>query len=336
MPNVAVIGLGYWGPNLVRNVHAAQATTLHSLCDLDEERLAALARNYPAAKPVARAQAVFDDPDVQAVAIATPVASHFPLARMALEAGKHVLLEKPLTHSVEAAEELVALARAKGLVLMVDHIYLFHPAVRKIKEILDAGELGDLYFVDGVRINLGLFQHDVNVVWDLAPHDLSLVDYLLGREPRSISAFGADHTGGGLEDVAHLCLEYGGGLIATFHVNWLSPVKLRHTMLGGSRKSLVFNDLDTTEPVKVYDSGIEVRSSDLAARRDLLISYRSGDVWSPHVERAEPLRRLVEHFAQCIEQGARPLSDGEQGLRVVRVLDAAQRSIQAQGGRIRL
>ena len=218
---------------------------------------------------------------------------------------------------------------------MVDHTFLYSPAVRRVKELIDAGELGDIYYIDSVRINLGLFQSDVNVLWDLAPHDLSIVDYLLGRLPRSVAATGSCHTGGDLEDVAYLNLDFGGNLLASFHVNWLSPVKVRHLMIGGSRKGLVYNDLNHWEPVKVYDRGITVAESP-EARRGVLISYRTGDVWSPHVEQTEPLQAVVRHFAECIRTGCRPRSDGEAGLRVVRILDAAQRSIKAQGGRITL
>ena len=336
MPRVAVIGLGYWGPNLVRNFSTVAGSDLRVCCDRDAARAEAIARAYPSLAVVHRAEEVFADPEVDCVAIATPVNTHFPLAKAALEAGKSVLVEKPLTASVAQAEELVDLARSKGLVLMVDHVFLYTAAVRKIKEIVDSGELGELLFLDSVRINLGLFQHDVNVVWDLAPHDLSVADYVVGRLPKSISAFGAVHLGNDLEDVAYLNLDFGGGLIASFHVNWLSPVKIRYTMFGGRQRSLVYNDLDPVEKIKVYDSGVSVREDDLEGRRGLLIDYRSGDVWSPHVAQTEALRTLASHFLECVQTGARPLTDGEAGLRIVRILDAAQRSIKAQGGRITL
>lgn len=335
MLNVGVIGLGYWGPNLIRNFNSVASTSLAAVCDRDEKRLSAISRTYPAAKIYAQADQLLADKDVQAVAIVTPVSTHHALAKAALEAGKHVLLEKPMTHSVETAEELVDLARAKGLVLMVDHVFLYSAAVRKMKEIHDSGVLGKLYFIDSVRINLGLFQHDINVVWDLAPHDLSIVDHLVQRLPRSVSAFGSCHAGGQIEDVAYLNLDFGDGLIANFHVNWLSPVKLRYTMVAGAQKSIVYNDLDASEPIKVYDRGIEF-DGDRETKEKLMINYRTGDVWSPHVKASEALRTMVEHFAQCIQQGAKPLSAGEEGLRVVKILDAAQRSIKAQGGRITL
>jgi predicted dehydrogenase len=336
MVRVAVIGLGYWGPNLVRNLHAVAGENLRLCCDKDAERAQAIARAYPTVKVVTDAEEVIASKDIDAVAIATPVATHYHFARAALNAGKAVFVEKPMTATIQQAEELVSLARRRGLALMVDHVYVYSPAVRKIKELVEKGALGKLLFIDSVRINLGLFQRDVNVVWDLAPHDLSIVDYLVDRLPRSLAAFGAAHAGHDLEDVAYLNLDFGEGLIANFHVNWLSPVKIRYTMVGGSEKSLIYNDLHPAESVKVYDSGITVREDNLEDRRRLLIDYRSGDVWSPHVPQLEPLREAVSHFLDCVARGQTPLSDGEAGLRIVRILEAAQRSIKAQGGRITL
>jgi len=295
-----------------------------------------MARQFPSTRPSADVQSVLSDPAIDAVAIATPVDTHYALAKAALEAGKAVLVEKPLTADVAQAEELVDLAQRRGLVLMVDHIFVYSPPVQKMKELVAAGELGDLLFIDSVRINLGLFRRDVNVVWDLAPHDLSIVDHLVGRLPKSVAAFGSVHTNNGHEDVAYLNLDFGGGLIANFHVNWLSPVKVRYTMLGGRKKSLIYNDLDPVEKIKVYDSGISVREDDLEGRRDVLIDYRTGDVWSPRVAQSEPLRVMAQHFLDCVRTGGTPLTDGAAGLRVVRILDAAQRSIKAQGGRITL
>jgi predicted dehydrogenase len=334
---VAVIGCGYWGPNLIRNFSACKETTLVAVCDRDRARLDRIAPSYPGTKFVEDVQEVLDDSAVQAVAIATPVALHAPIGIAALKAGKHVLIEKPMALSVREAEDLVSLAAKVGRTLMVDHTFIYSGPVRKVKEIIDSGELGTLYYVDSVRINLGLFQHDVNVVWDLAPHDLSIMDYLVGRLPKSLSAFGTCHTGGssGIEDVAYLNLDFGDGLLASFHVNWLSPVKVRHFLIGGSRKGLVYDDLAPDEKIKVYDRGIAV-SEDVESRRGVLISYRTGDVWSPRIESREPLQAMVSHFAECIKDGKQPLTDGEAGLRVVRILEAAQRSIKAQGGRITL
>lgn len=336
MISVAVIGCGYWGPNLVRNFAACPDTRLVAVCDQDPARLDRITKQYPTAEGVADVEALLARSDVDAVAIATPVRTHAPFALAALRAGKHVLVEKPLASSVRDAEQVVETAEKNGLTLMVDHTFVFSPPVRKIRELVTSGELGDLLYLDSVRINLGLFQHDVNVVWDLAPHDLSIVDHLLGRLPRSLSAFGACHTAGlEHEDVAYLNLDFGDGLLASFHVNWLSPVKIRHFIVGGRKKSVVYNDLEQAEKVKVYDRGVTV-SSDPEARRGVLVGYRTGDVWSPNLEQAEPLQQMVRHFAACVREKKTPITDGQAGLRVVRVLEAAQRSIKAQGGRITL
>jgi predicted dehydrogenase len=333
--NLAIIGLGYWGPHLVRNFNATEGASLKTCCDLDERRFKKLAAQYPNTRFTANLDDVFNDADLDAVIIATPVQSHYELAKRALTAGKHALVEKPLTLRVDQAEELVALARAKSLVLMVDHIFVFSPAVAKMKEIVDSGKLGKLFFIDSVRINLGLFRHDVNVVWDLAPHDLSIVDYLLGKLPRSLSAFGSTHSNTDIEDVAYLNLDFNDGLIANFHVNWLSPVKIRHIIVGGSERSLIYNDLDQSEKIKVYDRGMNVTANNTEEqRRQILVSYRSGDVWSPNVPTEEPLARMASHFVNSIREGKVPITDGESGLRVVKILDAAQRSIKAQGGRV--
>lgn len=336
MTRVAVVGLGYWGPNLVRNFHRNERARLRFVCDLQAERAAAMARTYPPAEALADAYAAARHPDVDAVVIATPVGTHYALAKAAIAAGKHVLVEKPLADSTEHAEELVELASRAGVVLMVDHVFLFTAAVRKIKEIVDRGELGELYFINSVRVNLGQFQHDVNVVWDLAPHDLAILDYLLGRLPRSVAVFGAAHKQRQLEDVAYLNLDFGQGLIAGFHVSWLSPIKVRQIMISGEKRCLVYNDVDPVEKIKVYDSSVHVEAVDLEDRRRLLVDYRAGDVWSPHVEQAEALQAVVAHFLDCIASGERPLTDGAAGVRVVRILEAAQQSIKAQGGRITL
>jgi predicted dehydrogenase len=336
MTRVAVVGLGYWGPNLVRNFHRNERARLRFVCDLQAERAAAMARTYPPAEALADAYAAVRHPDVDAVVIATPVGTHYALAKAAIAAGKHVLVEKPLADSTEHAEELVELASRAGVVLMVDHVFLFTAAVRKIKEIVDRGDLGALYFINSVRVNLGQFQHDVNVVWDLAPHDLAILDYLLGRLPRSVAVFGAAHKQRQLEDVAYLNLDFGQGLIAGFHVSWLSPIKVRQIMISGEKRCLVYNDVDPVEKIKVYDSSVHVEAVDLEDRRRLLVDYRAGDVWSPHVEQAEALQAVVAHFLDCIASGERPLTDGAAGVRVVRILEAAQQSIKAQGGRITL
>jgi predicted dehydrogenase len=333
--HVAVVGCGYWGQNLIRNFANCPGCELVTLCDQDP----ACFRRVKCLAPQAAFTVDFDDvladSAVQAIAIATPVAMHAPLTAAALRAGKHVLVEKPLAMSEREAEELVRLADRWNRILMVDHTFIYSTPVAKIKELVDAGELGEIYYLDSVRINLGVFQNDVNVIWDLAPHDLSIVEYLLGRLPRSVAASGTCHTGSDLEDVAYLNLDFGGGVMASFHVNWLSPVKVRHLIVGGSKKSLVYNDLNAWEPIKVYDRGIRLDESP-EARRGALVSYRTGDIWSPHIEQSEPLQNVVSHFLECIVSNNRPLTDGTAGLRVVRILEAAQRSIKAQGGRITL
>jgi predicted dehydrogenase len=306
-----------------------------ALCDRDEKRLTNALRGYAEVEAVRDFDAILASPNIDAVAIATPVNTHAPLGIAALRAGKHVLIEKPLAASVADATELVNTANEVGRVLMVDHTYIYSGPIQRIKQIIDSGEIGDVYFVDSVRINLGMFQHDVNVVWDLAPHDLSILDFLLGRLPRSVSAFGTCHADEKreIEDVAYLNLDFSDGLLASFHVNWLSPVKVRHFIIGGSEKSIVYDDLEPAEKVKIYDRGITI-NDDMEAKRGVMIGYRTGDVWSPHIPQSEPLAQMVRHFAECIRENKQPLTSGEAGLRVVKILDAAQRSIKAQGGRI--
>jgi predicted dehydrogenase len=332
---VAVIGCGYWGPNLIRNFTNCPGTRVVAFCDQDPRRLEQMGRTHPTPLAVQDYREVLANAEVEAVVIATPASTHGRLAALGLASGKHVLVEKPLATSEEEAEELVALAERHRLTLMVDHTFVYSPAVLKIKELVANGELGEIYYIDSVRINLGLIQHDINVLWDLAPHDLSIVDHVMGRLPRSVASIGTCHTGSGIEDVAYLNLDFGKNLLATFHVNWLSPVKVRHLILGGSKKSLVYNDLNLAEPVKIYDRGIQVDASAEALQR-ILISYRAGDVWSPNIPTVEPLQNMAKHFSECIRTGQRPITDGEAGLRVVRILEAGQRSIKAQGGRITL
>jgi predicted dehydrogenase len=329
---VGVIGCGYWGPNLIRNFSSCPLTEVVAVHDASPARLEAARRVNGSVKGVTSLEEFLALP-IKAVAIATPVSSHFPLAVRCLEAGMHVLVEKPLTATVEEAEALLELARRQQRVLMVDHTYLFNPAVRRIKELVDRGELGELHYIDSVRINLGLFQHDINVIWDLAPHDLSIVDYVLGCEPRSISAWGCAHANPGIENIAYVNVDYGDHMLANFHVNWLSPVKIRQMIFAGSRKSLIFNELNSTEPIKVYDKGIEVTDG-VEEKRRLQVGYRTGDVWSPHIEPVEALQTAVTHFAECIRADREPVSNGQLGLRVVRYLEAATRSIRAQGGRV--
>jgi len=333
--SVGVAGLGYWGPNLVRNVSASSRTALCWLCDPGLERLQAIGRQHPGVRQTTQFEEMLADERLDAVVIATPVATHHQMAKSALLARKHVLVEKPLAASVAEAAELVALADYTERVLLVDHIFLYSPAVEKMAELVRAGEVGEILFFDSVRINLGIFRHDVSVLWDLAPHDLSIIDHLIGREPESVMAIGASRTVDCLEDVVYLHLDYGNGLLASLHLNWLSPVKVRHFLAGGSRRSLLYNDLDASDRLKVYDRGVDV-SANPSAVHDILISYRSGNVVSPKLDPTEPAFRLVEHFADCIERRVAPISGGEQGLRIVRVLDAAQTSLARASERVRL
>jgi predicted dehydrogenase len=329
---VGIIGAGYWGPNLVRNFSTCGVTEVIAVCDANPQRLEAIGKNWPHVKLVHSVEELIAlKPD--AVAIATPVSTHFPLAKQCLEAGLHVMVEKPLAATTSEAQALVEIADRCGKVLMVDHTYLFGNPVRMIRKIVDQGVLGDLYYVDSVRINLGLFQRDVNVIWDLAPHDLSIIDYILGVDARSISACGCAHTDSGMEDIAYVNVDFGDRLLANIHVNWLSPVKVRQMIFAGSKKSLIFNELNTTEPIKIYDRGIDV-GTNAEERQRLLVNYRSGDIWSPQVEAGEALQNVAKHFADCIREGKTPISDGRLGLRVVKLLESATRSIRAQGGRV--
>jgi predicted dehydrogenase len=332
--SVGIIGCGYWGPNLIRNFSSCPLTEVAAICDASPARLEAMSRTFGHLKTVSSVDQLLEM-GLDAVAIATPVSTHFPIAQHCLEAGLHVMVEKPLARTVKEAQGLIDLAERHGRVLMVDHTYLFSNSIRKIKSLVEEGVLGELYYVDSVRINLGLFQHDVNVIWDLAPHDLAIVDAILDLPARSISAWGCAHADPNIEDLAYVNVDYGDRLMANFHVNWLSPVKIRQMIFAGSRKSLIFNELNTTEPIKIYDRGIEVGESAEDVHR-LRIGYRTGDIWSPHIEPSEPLQSAVTHFAQCILEDKTCISDGRVGLRVVQLLEAATRSIRAQGGRIAL
>ena len=329
---VAVIGYGYWGPNLVRNFSNCPLTEVVGVYDANPARRETFSQT---AGHIAAARTLDEllELPIDAVAIATPVSTHHALASRCLEAGLHVLIEKPLAATIAQAESLIELASRSDRVLMVDHTFVFSNAVRRIKELIEYGELGELYYIDSVRINLGLFQNDINVIWDLGPHDFSIAGYVLGWQPRSVSAWGCAHVNADIEDVAYVNVDYGDSMLASFHLNWLSPVKVRQMIFAGSRKSLIFNDLNVTEPIKVYDRGIELNES-LEERRRILVGYRAGDVWSPHVEPGEALQSMVTHFAECIRSGRAPLTDGRAGLHVVRVLEAATRSIRAQGGRL--
>ena len=336
MIKVAVIGCGYWGPNLIRNFVTCPETELIWACDLDEERMAKVLSPYPGVKSTRDMNELLTDSDIDAIAIATPVHTHFPIAKACLESGKHVLIEKPLASSVAQGEELVNLAEKNNLRLMCDHTFCYTGAVRKIKDIVKSGTLGELLYFDSVRVNLGLFQQDVNVVWDLAPHDLSIVDFVVDERPVLVSAHGVSHAGNDIENIAYISLGYQNSFIAHFHVNWLSPVKVRKTMIAGSEKMLVWNDLDQAEKIKIYDKGIKVKQGEREQKERLLVSYRLGDMYAPRIDQVEALSLLVKEFADCIQENRPALTDGEAGLRVLRVLNAANRSIKADGANVRI
>ncbi len=333
---VAIIGAGYWGPNLLRNFQASPAFRLRWLCDLDESRARRVLGEYSTVGTTTRLDQVLEDASVDCVAIATPAATHHDIAMAALGTGRHVLVEKPLAATFEQGRALVQAAEERGVVLMCDHTYCYTPAVTKIRELVQAGVLGDLHYVDSVRINLGLVQRDVDVLWDLAPHDLSIMDFILpdGCRPLAVAAHGADPIGAGRACVAYLTLTLPGDAIAHVHVNWLSPTKVRTTMVGGSKRTLVWDDLHPTQRVSVFDRGVDlVPGEELAddERRDALVQYRSGDMIAPALQEREALRGVVEEFAAAIRTGRSPLTDGHAGLRVLDILEAASRSLEFRG-----
>jgi predicted dehydrogenase len=340
MINMGVIGYGYWGPNVARNSHATTGVNLAAVSDISDKRLGLAQNHFPFIKGLKDPMDLIRSKDVDAVAVVTPVFAHYELAKEALLAGKHIFVEKPFTSSSAQAEELIELAAKKKLMIMVDHTFLFTGAVKKTKEVIDSGELGRLLFYDSVRVNLGLFQHDVNVIWDLAPHDLSIMDYVVPRKPIAISAHGSIHFAGGLEDIAYVCIEFeGNGFIAHFHVNWLSPVKIRQTLISGDKKMLVWDDLDPDEKIKIYDKGVDFKSANGNTKNginELLVSYRSGDIHIPKLDGTEALKAEIGYFARCLEKGEEPINNGQSGLRVIRLLEAADESIKNGGRRVEL
>jgi len=336
---IGVIGYGYWGPNLVRNFAASPRTKVVAIAESSPARRQAAATSVPHIKCVADAAAVIGDPEVDAVVIATPIFTHHGLAKAALEAGKHVLVEKPLAPRVSEAEELAQLAARANRVLMVDHTFVYTAAVRKIRDLIAAGDLGRVLYLDSVRINLGLFQPDFNVIWDLAPHDLTIIDYVLsqtlGTQARWISAIGVSHYGRH-ENLAYLTVGFDDGLLAHVHVNWVAPVKTRRTIIAGSKKMLVWDDTSPVEPVKIYESSVDVTAIDKESAYALNVQYRSGDVRSPKLDGREALAVMAQEFAAACLDGAPSLSDATTGVRIVRMLEAAQRSLESQGARMPL
>ncbi len=375
---VGVIGCGYWGPNLVRNFARDDRAEVLAVCDMRIERAGRVAREYGVEIATSNPRVVMDHRGIDLVVVATPTRTHYQVAKAAIEAGKHVLVMKPMCDSVERAEELVDLARRRGVLLAVDHTFLFTGAVRKMRDLVTAGDLGDLYYIDSVRINLGLFQSDVNVIWDLAPHDISIIDYLIGGVlPEEVSATAAAHAGSQRENVAYVTLRYGNNVLAHVHVNWLAPAKVRRMIVGGSKRMIIYDDVQPSEKLMVYDKGVTIgptpynlpghngmhtngTSSDVASGSDpalparssqrrrsrngdaaddlysQLVSYRSGDMFAPRLDDREALAVEVDHLIGCLRNGTTPISDGDSGLRVVRILDAAQRSVIRGRGSVTL
>jgi predicted dehydrogenase len=334
MINVGIIGYGYWGPNVARNFNACKGTKLIAICDLKQKRLDLAKSHYPFIEVFSDPKDLISSENIDVVAVVTPVFSHYELAKMALEYGKHVFVEKPFTSNVAQGEKLINLADKNNLKIMVDHTFLFTGAVRKMREIVDSGELGPLFFYDSVRVNLGLFQHDINVVWDLAPHDFSIMNYLIDYEPTAVSAWGTEHFGRGLEDVAYVAVHFDNGFIAHFHCNWLSPVKIRKTLISGNKKMLVWDDLSSDEKIKIYDKGVKIKNTE--GIHKLLVSYRSGDMHVPQVENTEALKLEADYFAECIGNKHKPFNDGEAGLKVVRMLEAADKSLKNDSKKVKL
>ncbi len=335
MIGIAVIGYGYWGPNLVRNIAEVPNARLLYVCDLMPERLTTVKARYPAVEITSDFEEVLRDPRVHAIAIATPVSTHFKLAMKAMMAGKHVFVEKPMASTVDEARRMVDEAARRRLVLAVDHTFVHTGAVRKMREVVENG-LGDMYYYDSVRVNLGLFQHDVSVIWDLAVHDLSIMDYVLQEKPVAVSATGMSHVAGEPENIAYLNLFFESKLIAHIHVNWLAPVKVRRTLIGGSNKMIVYDDLEPSEKIKIYDKGITLNGNPQRNGEkvyQMLVGYRTGDMYAPQLDMTEALGRELKQFVDCVEQNQQPIVDGNAGLRVVRILEAATQSL-AQRGRV--
>lgn len=332
MIKIGIIGYGYWGPNLVRNFSLVDDCSVKVVSDLREDRLYSLKKQYPNILTTSSGDEVIKSKNIDAVVIATPVASHFDLAFRALSHGKHVLIEKPMTTSVSDAEKLIALAKKKKKTLMVDHTFLYTGAVQKIKSLIDKKELGNINYFDSTRINLGLFQKDVNVLWDLAPHDISIFSYLINKNPLSVQAIGVSHLKNGIEDIAYLTIRCRSGLIAHFNCSWVSPVKIRMMLIGATKKMIVYDDMEPTEKVKIYDSGYVLKTDE--DKRKILIDYRIGDIFVPKVEMKEALLEMAKDFINSINSGNSPISSGDIGLRVVKILELSQKSIKHHGKEI--
>jgi predicted dehydrogenase len=326
--NFGVIGYGYWGPNIARNLSSLDGSELVAIAEVSPAARARAQKAYPGVQVTADACDVLKSPNVDAVAVITPVWTHYDLAKAALANGKHIFVEKPFTSTTKQAEELIELATRKNLKIMVDHTFLFTGAVRKIRQLVEDGTLGNLFYYDSTRVNLGLFQHDINVLWDLAPHDLSIMNHLLPGQPEAVVATGQKHLNGH-EDIAFMTVYFPDRVIAHINVNWLSPVKVRTTLIGGEKRMLVWNDLEADEKIKIYDKGVDITSRE--GVYDLLVSYRSGDMWAPQIEQVEALRHEMSYFVDCVSSGKDPHNDGHAGLRVVKMLEAASDSLNKRG-----
>ena len=332
--NLGVIGYGYWGPNIVRNFFTAADCTVKAVADGRPERLAVLAKVFPSINGVKTADDIFNDKEIDAVVVATPVFTHFALAKKALEHGKHVLIEKPMTSTVAQAEELIELAAQKGLTLMADHTFLYTGAVQKMKELIDTGIVGTPSYFDSSRINLGLFQPDVNVLWDLAPHDISILTYLITEAPFSINATGISHTHNNIENIAYMTVNYNSDFIAHFNCSWTSPVKVRQTLIGGDKKMIVYNDLEPSEKVRVYDTSFNHTTDD--EKTKIMVDYRTGDVYIPKISLSEALSGVANDFIQSIIQRKKPLANAHLGMQVVKILEASQESIKNKGKEVKI
>lgn len=333
MIKFGVIGYGYWGPNVVRNLHNLEGSEVVMVCDKSSNSRNRVQKTYPAIKVCGETSELFSSTEIDAVAIVTPVWTHYELTKAALENGKHVFVEKPFTSTSAQGEELIELAARKNLKIMVDHTFLFTGAVRKIRKLLAEGALGQLYYYDSTRVNLGLFQHDINVIWDLAPHDLSIIDHLISETPEAIVATGQSHLNN-FEDIAFLTLYFPNKVIAHLNVNWISPVKVRSTLIGGEKKMLLWNDLEADEKIKVYDKGVDITTRQ--GLYNLLVNYRSGDMWSPQLEQIEALQHELGYFLECINDDKSPHNDGAAGLRIVKMLEAATESLNKRGALVYL
>lgn len=333
--NIGVVGLGYWGPNLARNFQSLPGCNLQVLCDQDQHRLDHLKKFYPQAEMYARFEEALNSADLDAVAISTPVRLHHRMAKASLLAGKHTMIEKPMASSVEQCEELIELAAARGLVLMVGHTFLYSPAVRKIKEIVDSGGIGKLRYVSSRRLNLGLFQKDINVVWDLAPHDISIIEHVMGERACTVNCQGKANVSGGVEDVSNLSLHFPNGGFATIHSSWLDPKKVRDMAFVGTEKMILYDDLEPLQKIKIYDQRVETPPYyDTFA--EFQYSYHYGDMYAPYIKQEEPLHIECQHFIDCIRREQEPLSGGVKGLELVRILEAASRSLANNGARIEI